>query len=130
MRAAFDQQKQQAYNMSAGLDQYGILKREVESGNDLYEDLLKKLKEAGVVASLKAATVDVIDPATLPTKPVEPKISSGDGVEHPLGLGAGIACTFAAENLDNLIRSPEEVEFLTGVPLFGMIPHIKSMGRG
>jgi polysaccharide biosynthesis transport protein len=113
--------------MSEGLDQYGILKREVESGNDLYEDLLKKLKEAGVVASLKAATVDVIDPATLPTRPVEPNTSLVLALSILLGLGAGIACTFAAESLDNLIRSPEEVEILTGAPLFGMIPHIKGM---
>jgi succinoglycan biosynthesis transport protein ExoP len=127
LHAAFDGQKQQAYSMSEGLDQYGILKREVEAGNDLYEDLLKKLKEAGVVASLKAATVDVIDPATLPTKPVEPDTPLVLALSLLLGLGAGIACTFAAENLDNLIRNPEEVEFLTGVPLFGMIPHIKGM---
>lgn len=128
MRTAFDQQKQQAYNMSAGLDQYGILKREMESGNDLYEDLLKKLKEAGVVASLKAATVDVIDPATLPTKPVEPKVSLVMALSVLFGLGTGFAFSFAAESLDNLIRSPEEVELLTGIPLFGMIPHIK-LGR-
>jgi polysaccharide biosynthesis transport protein len=127
LHAAFDGQKQQAYSMSEGLDQYGILKREVEAGNDLYEDLLKKLKEAGVVASLKAATVDVIDPATLPTKPVEPDTPLVLALSLLLGLGAGIACTFAAENLDNLIRNPEEVEILTGVPLFGMIPHIKGM---
>jgi polysaccharide biosynthesis transport protein len=127
LHAAFDGQKQQAYKMSEGLDQYGILKREVESGNDLYEDLLKKLKEAGVVASLKAATVDVIDPATLPTRPVEPNTSLVLALSILLGLGAGIACTFAAESLDNLIRSPEEVEILTGAPLFGMIPHIKGM---
>jgi polysaccharide biosynthesis transport protein len=127
LQAAFDGQKQQAYAMSEGLDQYGILKREVESSSDLYDDLLKKLKEAGVVASLKAATVDIIDPATLPTKPVEPNIPLVLALSILLGLGAGIACTLAAENLDNLIRSPEEVEFLTGVPLFGMIPHIKGM---
>ena len=94
LHSAFDGQKQQAYDMSEGLDQYGILKREVESGNDLYEDLLKKLKEAGVVASLKAATVDVIDPATLPTRPVEPNTSLvlalsillGSGCRHRLHL--------------------------------------------
>jgi polysaccharide biosynthesis transport protein len=128
LRAAFDQQKQQAYNMSAGLDQYGILKREMESGNDLYEDLLKKLKEAGVVASLKAATVDVIDPARLPTSPVEPRIPLVLALSIVFGLGTGIAFAFAAESLDNLIRNPEEVEALTGVPLFGMIPHFK-LGR-
>ena len=127
LHAAFDGQKQQAYDMSEALDQYGILKRDVESGSDLYEDLLKKLKEAGVVASLKAATVDVIDPARLPTKPVEPNTSLVLALSILFGLGTGIASTFAAESLDNLIQSPEEVETLTGVPLFGMIPHIKGI---
>jgi capsular exopolysaccharide synthesis family protein len=123
--AAFDQQKQIANDMSTGLDQYGILKREVESNNDLYEDLQKKLKEAGVVASLKAATVDAIDMATLPTQPVEPKVPLVLALSILFGLGAGTAFAFAAENLDNLIRSPEEIEALTSTPLFGVIPHIK-----
>jgi succinoglycan biosynthesis transport protein ExoP len=129
LQATFDQQKQQAYDMSQGLDQYGILKREVESGNDLYEDLLKKLKEAAVVASLKAATVDVIDPARLPTAAVEPRTSLVMALSIVFGLGLGIGLAFAAESLDNLVRSPEEIELLTGLAFFGLIPHITS-GRG
>jgi succinoglycan biosynthesis transport protein ExoP len=128
MRSAFDQQKQIANDMSAGLDQYGILKREVESNNDLYEDLQKKLKEAGVVASLKAATVDAIDMATLPTQPVEPKVPLVLALSILFGLGAGTAFAFAAENLDQSIQSPEEIEALTSIPIFGIIPHIK-LGR-
>ena len=124
MRAAFDQQKQMAYDMSEGLDQYGILKREVESNNDLYDDLQKKLNEAGVLASLKAATVDVIDLATLPTKPIEPDIPLVLVLSIIFGLGAGVGLAFAAESLDNLIRSTEEFESLTTIPLFGIIPHV------
>jgi polysaccharide biosynthesis transport protein len=131
LQTAFDQQKQQAYDMSQGLDQYGILKREVESGNDLYEDLQKKLKEAAVVATLKAATVDVIDPARLPTSPVEPRTSLVLALSIVLGLGLGIGIVFTAESLDSLIRSPEEIESLTGLPFFGLIPHIKpTRGKG
>jgi succinoglycan biosynthesis transport protein ExoP len=125
LRASFDQQKQKAYDMSEGLSQYGILKREVETGSDLYEDLLKKLKEAGVVASLKAATIDVIDPATLPTKPVEPNIPLTLALSIILGLGFGVGSAFLAENLDNTIRGTEDIEFLTPIPLFGWVPHFK-----
>jgi len=125
LQASFDQQKQKAYDMSEGLSQYGILKREVESGSDLYEDLLKKLKEAGVVASLKAATIDVIDPALLPTKPVEPNIPLAMALSIILGLGSGVGLAFLAENLDNTIRSTEDIESLTAIPLFGSVPHFK-----
>jgi succinoglycan biosynthesis transport protein ExoP len=125
LRASFDQQKQKAYDMSEGLSRYGILKREVESGSDLYEDLLKKLKEAGVVASLKAATIDVIDPASLPTSPVEPNIPLAMALSMILGLGSGVGLAFIAESLDNTIRSTEDIEFLTTIPLFGWVPHFK-----
>ncbi len=129
MRAAFDRQKQIAYNMSEGLDQYGILKREVEANNDLYNDLQKQLKEAGVLVSLRAATVDAIDLATLPTKTAEPKIPLVLALSLICGFGLGTGLAFAAENLDEIIRDPDEFDTLTTIPLFGVIPHMKPERR-
>ena len=126
LRTALEKQKLKAYDMSAGLSQYALLKRNVESDTDLYEDLQRKLKEAGVVASLKAATVDVIDPATLPTSPVEPNTRLVLALSIILGLGTGVGFAFIAENLDNTIRSAEDIESLTTIPLFGWLPHFKS----
>lgn len=124
VRKALDRQKELANEMSGGLNRYGILKREVEAGNSLYEDLTTKLKEAGVVASLKAVTVDPIDLATLPTSPIEPNTSLVLALSTIFGLGAGIALSFVAESLDHLIWSSEEMEALVSIPLFGTIPHI------
>lgn len=125
VKKAFEQQKQLANNMSAGLDRYGILKREVEAGNDLYEDLMTKLKEAGVIASLKAVTVDPIDSAKLPTSPVEPDTHLVLALSTLFGLGTGIALSFVAESFDHLIWNSEEIRDLVNVPLFGIVPHIK-----
>ncbi len=129
MRAAFHRQKQIAYNMSEGLDQYGILKREVEANNDLYNDLQKQLKEAVVVVSLRAATVDPIDLATLPTKAAEPNIPLVLALSLICGLGLGGGLAFVAENLDEIIRDPDEFDTLTTIPLFGAIPHMKPERR-
>lgn len=125
IKKAFDRQKELATDLSGGLNRYGILKREVEAGNNLYEDLMTKLKEAGVVASLKAVTVDPIDLATLPTSPVEPNTSLVMTLSTVFGLGIGIGFSFVAESLDHLIWSSEEIKSLVPIPLFGIIPHIK-----
>jgi polysaccharide biosynthesis transport protein len=125
LRTVFADQKKQANNMSLGLSQYGMLKRDLESDADLYEDLQKKLKEAGAVASLKALTVDIIDPAILTTKPVEPNIPLAMALSLILGLGLGGGSAFLAESLDDVIRSADEIEILTDIPLFGFIPHRK-----
>lgn len=126
IKKTFDRQKDLANDLSSGLNRYGILKREVEAGNNLYEDLMTKLKEAGVVASLKAVTVDPIDLASLPTSPVEPNTSLVLALSTIFGLGIGITSSFVAENLDHLIWSSEEIKAIVPIPLFGIIPHIKS----
>jgi capsular exopolysaccharide synthesis family protein len=75
---------------------------------------------------LNAANVDIIDPPALPTEPVEPKIPLVLALSMILGSGAGIVLAFVAENLDSVIRNPEEIEILTGIPLVGIVPHVKS----
>ena len=125
IKRAFERQKALANQMSGGLNRYGILKREVEAGNNLYEDLMTKLKEAGVVASLKAVTVDPIDLATLPTSPVEPNTSLVLALSAIFGLGVGITASFVAESLDHFVWSSDEIQALVSIPLFGIIPHIK-----
>jgi len=126
---AFEDQKQKAYALSEGLDQYGIMKREVQAGNDLYEDLQKRIKEAGVIASLSAPTVDVIDVANLPTAPVSPKISVVILLSLIGGLGLGGGFALAADALDYIVRSADEMESLAGIPLWGFIPHLRDKSK-
>ncbi len=47
LAAAVDRQMQQAYKMNGDAMQFAMLKRDVDSSRDLYQDLLKRLKEAG-----------------------------------------------------------------------------------
>lgn len=122
IRIAFDHQKQMAGDMSGGLDQYGILKREVESGNDLYQDLQKKMKEAGVVASLRAPTVDVIDPATVPTEPVEPKVGLVLLLSLGLGVVLGFVIALVTTALDPTIQTSHEISAQTALPILAIIP--------
>jgi capsular exopolysaccharide synthesis family protein len=126
---AFEDQKQKAYALSAGLDQYGIMKREVQAGSDLYEDLQKRIKEAGVIASLSAPTVDVIDVANLPTSPVSPKTSVVILLSLIGGLGLGGGLALAADALDNVVRNTDEMEALAGIPLWGYIPNLRDRSK-
>ncbi len=127
-RAAFEDQKNQANQMSEGLGKYGIMKREAEAGSELYEDLTAKLQEAAVLASLKATSIDVIDSATTPTSPAEPDIPLTLMLSVILGAGMGLALAFLSEVLDTHLHSPDEIEQISGCPLLGVIPHIGKAG--
>ena len=130
LRASFEAQKQKAYRLNEDAAQHAILKREVESTQQLYETLQLKLKQAGIAAGLASANIEVIDPAQVPSEPSEPKPLSATLI----GLGAGLLCgtvlALALESADDSVRAPEEVEQATGVPALGAIPRWHRPARG
>ncbi len=129
LRAALDQQKQVAYQMTDNFSQYNILKDDVESGRTLYEDLLRKLEEAGIVASLRSTNVEIIDSALRPIKPVEPQIPFVMAFSLCGGVVIGIGLVFLYDRIDQRVSSADEAEWISCMPLLGVIPAIKSRAR-
>jgi capsular exopolysaccharide synthesis family protein len=128
LQAAFEKQKDNAFKMNQDAIQYGIMRREVESSRDLYEGLLKKLKEAGILAGLRSSNINIIDVASVPVVPVEPKIPLNIALGCVGGLIFGISAAFVVEGLDSSIRTPEDVEIYCGLPPLGIIPSVSSAG--
>lgn len=122
LRSELDQQKQEAYKQSESFNQYGILKEEVESGRALYQDLLQKLQEAGILAGLKSTNVDIIDPAVRPIRPVEPQVAVVMLFSLFAGSMAGIALVLLHNRLDQRVSTVDEVESISKLPMFGVIP--------
>src|SRR6185312_7677159 len=126
LRASFDRQKADAEKLQDSAIQYVIMKREVESGRTLYEDMLKKLKEAGVLAGLRSTNIVVVDPARTAAKPARPSYPMNLGLGFGLGLLGGVALAFVRDNMDNTVRTPEQVEAITSLPSLGFVPDVSS----
>jgi polysaccharide biosynthesis transport protein len=124
LKKSFDNQKQAAYSLNENAIQYAIMRRDVESSRDLYEGLLKKLKEAGIMAGLKSGNLNIIDPATVPTNLVEPRTRLNLELGCIGGLLFGLALAFVVENVDHSIRTPQDVENYCSLPTLGFIPRI------
>jgi capsular exopolysaccharide synthesis family protein len=129
LRGSLDEQKQTAYRLSENFSQYNILKDDVESGRSLYEDLLSKLQEAGIAASLRSTNVEIIDAAVRPIKPVEPEIPFAMMFALFCGVVIGIGLVFLYDRIDQRVSTTEEVEWISRLPLFGVIPSMGSRGR-
>jgi succinoglycan biosynthesis transport protein ExoP len=129
LTAAFDKQKQEAYRMNNDAVKYAIMMRDVQSSRDLYEGLLKKLKEAGITAGLKSSYVNIVDPASTPVDPAEPRVPLNIALGFLGGLLGGIAMAFVVENVDNSIRTPDDVEVQCAMPSLGIIPTIEPASK-
>lgn len=122
MRSAFEQQKQQANQLNEKAIEYNQLKHDADSNRQLYDSLQQKLKEAGITSGLKSSNVRVVDVARAPLFPSKPNVPNNLAMGLLLGLVGGVALAFVMESLDNTVRTPEQVETLSGLPSLGMIP--------
>lgn len=123
--AEVDRQKQEAHKLNQAGIQYLILKREWEGSRELYEDLQRKLKEAGVVAGLRSTNINVVDSADIPARPAEPRIPLAIMLATLLGGAFGVALAFALDSLDKTVTDPEMAERLAQVPVIGVVPHVE-----
>lgn len=129
LQASFDRQKGEAYKLNEDAIQYAILRRDVESSRDLYDGLLKKLKEAGITAGLKSSNINIVDQASVPVEAVEPNIPLNLALGLMGGLLGGMALAFIVENVDNSIRTPQDIETYCSLPSLGVIPSAALNGK-
>jgi len=104
--------------------EYGRIMREVEVNKKLYAMLKEKLEEARIAEAQKVSDVSIVDPAVLPTVPVEPNKRMAVLIGIVLGLIMGIALAFFLETMDPSIGTIEDVENVIKVPVLGVVPSI------
>lgn len=96
----------------------------------IYSFLLEKRAETAILRSSTVSKTRIIDKAMLPYAPSKPKRSLIAIVGLILGLIFGIAYAFLREFIDNTVKSKEDIERLTRIPLFGVIPTVKGKKFG
>ena len=105
--------------------QVGMLRREVDSGQQLYQTLLQRVKEAGFASAMQASTVRVVDAARTPLVPISPRRGVSAAVGMLLGLLAGMGCAFFKERTQSVLRGPGEVSRYLNLRELGVIPSAK-----
>ncbi len=122
LTTAFEQQKREANRLNESAIEYSVLKRDAEANRQLYQDLLQRLKEAGVSAGLRSSNIRVVDVARTPTYPIKPNVPRNIEIGLLLGLACGIGLAFVLESLDTSIRNMEQVSAISTLPALGTIP--------
>ena len=122
IRAAFERQKQEANQLNESAIEYSLLKRDVDSNRQLYEGLLQKLKEAGVSAGLRSSNIQIVDVAEVPGMPSGPRRLRNIAAAMLVGLLGGVGFAFIQERFDRTVKSVHQVQCLSQLPYFGMIP--------
>jgi len=122
LSSAFEEQKQEANKLNESAIAYSSLKRDADTNRQLYQDLLQRLKEAGVSAGLRSSNIRVVDVAQPPTHPITPNVPRNTELGLLFGLACGIGLAFVLESLDTTVRNMAEVNAISMLPGLGTIP--------
>jgi capsular exopolysaccharide synthesis family protein len=102
--------------------QVNLLRREVESEQQLYQTLLQRAKEAGFASAMQASTIRVVDEARKPRAPIYPQRLTAAIVGFLLGSIAGIAIAFFKDRNSAVMRVPGESERYLQIEELGVVP--------
>jgi polysaccharide biosynthesis transport protein len=127
LQQALDKQKAEANDLAEKLVQYHILQHDAQSNKALYDGLLQKLKEAGITAGLRSSNIRVVDPALAPSSPSRPQKARNILLAILVGLVGGVGLALFREYLDNTVKSPDDVETLTGLPSLAVVPSLAGL---
>lgn len=122
LKSQIDGEKGLAHDMSKQLIQYNVLAKEASSLRDLYQAVLKQVKEIEISASSAASNVFVTDYASLPTTPSAPKTNLIITLFMILGIAFGLVLALILEAFDSTLKSTEDVQGALDLPLLGAVP--------
>jgi len=102
--------------------QYNIYKREVDTNRQIYENLLQKVKEAGVASAMKVNNVRLVDPALSPEAPYRPNHPLNTAVGLLFGIFFGVASVIVRERMNHTFKQPGDVAACLKVSELGVVP--------
>lgn len=105
--------------------EYQSLKREAEADKKLYEELVRKIKEAGINAGFQNSSVRLADSARPALLPVYPNIPLNVILVFLLSSLVAVGAAIVSDVLDTTIRDPEQVSRSLNVEVVGTLPAVR-----
>lgn len=127
-RSLSDQEAQYEVQ-SSDLVRFQQLERELEAARAIYTYFLTRLKETSVQQGIQQPDSRVLSYAPVPRNPSSPNKTRTLALGIILGLVAGAGLVLLREMVTKNFRTVEDLERLSGRPVFGQIPLIPGKTR-
>lgn len=123
--SALSSTKADAQGIARKSAEYRSLMQDVETNRQIYDLFNKRISETKETSDLATAHARVIEPAEVPLEATFPKKTIIVSLAFAAALLLGVTAALLMELLDNTIKTAEDVDSKIGLPLVGLIPHVK-----
>jgi succinoglycan biosynthesis transport protein ExoP len=122
VRNIFNGQKKSAESLNDKAIQYQLLRQEADQSSGLYQRLLSRLKEAGVLEGLKSSNITIVEPGRIAAHPAKPSIKLLFAAALFVGVFLGFLGAFGLEIMDSKVHDLQVVSQRYGDAFFGDLP--------
>jgi succinoglycan biosynthesis transport protein ExoP len=124
--ADLNKQKSFALGLNDAAIKYVMLEREAKTDRELYDAVLKRMKDLTVGGDAHASNVSIVDEGQPPLAPSSPRTKRDLVAATLMGLLLGVCAALFIERLDSTLKTPEEAERHLGVANLATIPDFSS----
>jgi polysaccharide biosynthesis transport protein len=109
LSGTYHSQTRELTEKTADAFRYNVLKRDLDSTEQLYNSLIQKSREAGVSSAMRATSVRVIDAARPPVLPYSPNLPVNAAIGFSGGLCFAVGLVLVRSRDEYLTEQPSEV---------------------
>jgi len=125
LQKAVSETKTEFDQLNARSFEYQDLKREADSDKKLFDELVHRIKEAGINAGFQNNSVRLADPARPGISPVFPNIKLNMLVALLVAMLVAFGGAILSDTLDTTVRDPEQVARSLNTEVIGSLPSVK-----
>jgi polysaccharide biosynthesis transport protein len=127
LQKAVAETKAEFDRLNAHSFEYQSLKREAETDKKLYEELMQRIREAGINAGFQNSSIRIADAARPPLKPVFPKIPLNALMAFLLSSMLAVSVVVTSDILSVSVRDPEQLSRLLNLEVLGTLPAVRKL---
>ena len=106
------------------------LRRDVAIAENLYSSVQQRYDEARLAEASTVADVRILDAAVAPQDPVKDMTRRLIVLGLVAGFGLALVGAVVADRLDPRVRYPDQVTNQMGLPILGVLPHVRNRAAG
>jgi succinoglycan biosynthesis transport protein ExoP len=127
LKTAVAQTKAEFDRLNARSFEYQSRKREAEGDRKLYDELIQKIREAGINAGFQGSSIRIADRARPPLKPVFPRTRLNVLLAFLLSSMLAVGAAVAADAINVSVRDPEQISRALNTEVLGSLPAVRSL---
>jgi capsular exopolysaccharide synthesis family protein len=125
LKRAVAETKAEFDRLNARSFEYQALKREAAADKSLYEELVRKIKEATINSGFQNSSIRIADLARPAIRPVFPKTRLNALIAFLLSTLIAVAVATLSDILNNTVRDPEQVARAMSTEVIGSLPAVR-----